>query len=698
MRIMIKLEHGKEQYHALLDSGCSRSIIRSDFMQELESKGSTLATSKVSFTLAEGNASSQGSMTVRFRIPQLKRDSVIVHVFEVLPNLKDEMVIGRDIMTALGLVVAFGAGRIQWDGSEMTVKTADKVPQTSRARGLVEVVDECDHELLAGDATDVKPADLLPQHLDAALQHCYLKLLEEFYDLYNGRLGRIRLPDYVLPLTTDYVPSHAKPYSIARSQEDAARREIQRLIDLDVVEQIYGSEAAAPAFFLLKPSGALRLLVDFRQLNRFLRRSPYYVPKIREILLRLDKAKCMSTLDANMGYFARRLEAIQQIAEPRNKKELRRFLGMISYYREMVPNKSALTAQLNRLTSKNVPFVWTPEVAAAFQDIKTALAHNVWLAFPDYSRTFHVFADASGRQIGGVIVQGKRIIACFSRSLTDTQRKYSTMEWELLSVVEILKEYRTMLLGFPVTIHTDHKNLLYPQESSLRVKRWKLLLEEYRLSVQYVPGVQNIGADAFSRLRYDYVKQATEDELLALEEEEVAIDGAVLKKHQLADSTTKAVITRLEQNAADPDYSLRAALGSVLLHFKKRIVVPTSLRKDLVELYHDYLLHPGAEKQFRSMTTFWWPGMETEVKKYVTACMQCKRAKLHGGKQEYGHLPPTPMTNDDRPFDVVHVDLIGPLEGDYYCLTAIERQFRWLEVMMQHGRTSATTALSFERC
>ncbi|GMF43211.1 unnamed protein product [Phytophthora fragariaefolia] len=274
----------------------------------------------------------------------------------------------------------------------------------------------------------------------------------------------------------------------------------------------------------------------------------------------------MSTLDANMGYFARHLahlrivfkrlrefdvtlnaskchilrdsvdylgftlttngiqpqakkvEAIQQIAEPRNKKELRRFLGMISHYREMVPNKSALTAKLNRSTSKNVPFVWAPEAAAAFQDIKTALAHNVWLAFPDYGRTFHNFADASGRQIGGVIDQGKRSIACFSRSLTDTQRKYSTMEWELLSVVQILKEYRTMLLGFPVTIHTDHKNLLYSQESSLRVKRWKLLLEEYRLSVQYVPGVQNIGADAFSRLRYDYVKQATEDELLAVEE------------------------------------------------------------------------------------------------------------------------------------------------------------------------------------
>ncbi|KAG6615283.1 Retrovirus Polyprotein [Phytophthora cinnamomi] len=225
----------------------------------------------------------------------------------------------------------------------------------------------------------------------------------------------------------------------------------------------------------------------------------------------------------------KKIEAIQSIAEPRNKKELRRFLGMITYYREMVPNKSALTARLNRLTSKKVTFVWTPEDAAAFQEIKAALARNVWLVFPDYSRTFHVFADASGRQIGGLIAQGKRIIACFSRSLTATQQKYSTMEWELLSVVEILKEYRTMLHGFPVVIHTDHKNLLFPQENSLRVKRWKLLLEEYRLSVQYVPGPLNIGADTFSRLRYDFVQQATEEELFAVEEEEVALDGSVMK-------------------------------------------------------------------------------------------------------------------------------------------------------------------------
>lgn len=45
---------------------------------------------------------------------------------------------------------------------------------------------------------------------------------------------------------------------------------------------------------------------------------------------------------------------------------------------------------------------------------------------------------------------------------------------------------------------------------------------------------------------------------------------------------------------------------------------------------------------------------------------------------------------------MVHVDLLGPIVGNFYCLTAIEKLFRWLEVIVQRGKGSAATAISFE--
>ncbi|OWZ13281.1 Pol Polyprotein [Phytophthora megakarya] len=200
-------------------------------------------------------------------------------------------------MAALNLVVTFGGETVRWDGSEMSIDRGDRTEHVENACGLMKLSDSEEDELNAGEESRVKPADLVPEHLKTALMHCYLILLEAHYALYSGRLGRIPLDDYISPQSVDYVPSHAKPYSVPRIQEDLARREIQLFLSMDVLEQIYDSESAAPAFFLRKLSGELRLFVDFRNLNKFLRRSPYFVPKICEILLKLGKAICLSTLD-----------------------------------------------------------------------------------------------------------------------------------------------------------------------------------------------------------------------------------------------------------------------------------------------------------------------------------------------------------------------------------------------------------------
>ncbi|KAI9991778.1 hypothetical protein PInf_017139 [Phytophthora infestans] len=127
------------------------------------------------------------------------------------------MTIGRDLMTALGLGIDFKEGRVQWDSNESVVRTTSS-PLAERTAPLPKQRSEDDDEFVAEEASDDKPADRLPQHLDAALQHCYLKLLEEYFDLCSGRLGRIRLDDYILLLRADYAPAHARPYGVPGQQ------------------------------------------------------------------------------------------------------------------------------------------------------------------------------------------------------------------------------------------------------------------------------------------------------------------------------------------------------------------------------------------------------------------------------------------------------------------------------------------------
>ena len=106
------------------------------------------------------------------------------------------------------------------------------------------------------------------------------------------------------------------------------------------------------------------------------------------------------------------------------------------------------------------------------------------LKFPDFNQPFHVFTDSSNNQLVSVIMQNDKPLAFYSRKLNTAQRKYPTGEQELLSIVETLKEFKNILLGQEIIVHTDHKNLLYESSSSDRVARWGLLIEEYVELVQ----------------------------------------------------------------------------------------------------------------------------------------------------------------------------------------------------------------------
>ncbi len=100
------------------------------------------------------------------------------------------------------------------------------------------------------------------------------------------------------------------------------------------------------------------------------------------------------------------------------------------------------------------------------------------MAYPDYSKVFEVYTDASSKQLGAVISQENRPIVFFSWKLSTTQHNYSVTEIELLAIVKTLKEFKGMLWGQSIKVYTDHDNLIKDALSMTldRVYQWRLLL------------------------------------------------------------------------------------------------------------------------------------------------------------------------------------------------------------------------------
>ena len=173
------------------------------------------------------------------------------------------------------------------------------------------------------------------------------------------------------------------------------------------------------------------------------------------------------------------------IAVPTTRKHLRSFIGMVNYYRDMWPKRSDILAPLSALTSGKQKFKWTDECQAAFDNMKMLIAKETLLTYPNFSKPFHIHTDASKVQLGACISQEGKPVAFYSRKLNPAQTRYTTTERELLSIVETLKEFRNILLGQQIVVHTDHENLTYKNFNSDRVMRWRLFIEEYSPDFRY---------------------------------------------------------------------------------------------------------------------------------------------------------------------------------------------------------------------
>eukprot|EP00737_Agarophyton_chilense_P002014 gb/GEZJ01002279.1/.p1 GENE.gb/GEZJ01002279.1/~~gb/GEZJ01002279.1/.p1 ORF type:complete len:384 (+),score=41.68 gb/GEZJ01002279.1/:2514-3665(+) len=213
---------------------------------------------------------------------------------------------------------------------------------------------------------------------------------------------------------------------------------------------------------------------------------------------------------------------------PRNKTELRSFLGLAGYFRRFIRDFAKSSAALHATTSAK-KFEWSPEMQAAFEDLKKKMTTPPVLAFPDFDSPFIVEKDASSVALGAVLSQKKEDgkvhpIQYASRSMTPAERNYATCEREALAVVFALKKFLVYLLSSILfTVLTDHQALQHAfrkKDGHGRLARWLDLFAEYEFEIKYRPGVANGAPDYLSRIQAEekrpgHDETGPEEELVA---------------------------------------------------------------------------------------------------------------------------------------------------------------------------------------
>lgn len=212
-----------------------------------------------------------------------------------------------------------------------------------------------------------------------------------------------------------------------------------------------------------------------------------------------------------------KIDAILKYPIPQTITEIKSFLGLVGYYRKFIKDFAKITKPLTNCLKKGQKIVLDDEYINSFESCKKILTNAPLLQFPNFNKPFILTTDASNHAVGAVLSQGTigsdKPIAYASRTLSDTEARYSTIEKELLAVIWAVKYFRPYLYGNKFYIYTDHRPLawLYSlNEPNSKLTRWRLRLEEYDFEIYYKKGAQNTNADALSRIKINCIDETSQ--------------------------------------------------------------------------------------------------------------------------------------------------------------------------------------------
>ena len=248
--------------------------------------------------------------------------------------------------------------------------------------------------------------------------------------------------------------------------------------------------------------------------------------RLREVDLKLKMEKC-SFLKQHIQYLGHivsgegikpvpeKLSAIQQMPHPYTPKEVKQFLGLVGYYRKFISHYADIARPLHALTRKDTIFEWSDICQKSFDLLKTMVSEEPILVYPDPSKPYVLFTDASKYAWSCVLTQeyihemdGKTVkilhpISYQSRLFKGSQLNWACLTKEAYAIYMSIKKLDYYLVNADITLRSDHlplKKFLNKNTLNSKVNNWAVEISPFRITFEYIKGIKNTLADTMSHL------------------------------------------------------------------------------------------------------------------------------------------------------------------------------------------------------